>query len=105
MSFIQIKILKFLMQNIDQQTHNCPEVFFVKSSIILFPFQDNRKYAFTVDTLKVNLKRGVITVGPEETDVVQHIALAFVTTTLYLLVQPRPKNPTLQVKRGEKRVS
>ena len=58
-----------------------------------------------MDTLKVNLKKGAMTVAPEEPDVVQHIALAFVTATLYLLVQPRPKEPDLAIKRGEKKVS
>ncbi len=43
-----------------------------------------------VDTLKVNLRKGSMTISPSERDVVQHVALAFVTTTLYLLVQPRP---------------
>ena len=37
------------------------------------------------------MKKGTITVPPGETEVVQHISLAFVTATLYLLVQPRPK--------------
>ena len=55
-------------------------------------------------TLKVNLKKGQVTVAPEERDVVQHMALAFVTTTLYLLVQPRPKNLPKIVKRGDKKV-
>ena len=45
-----------------------------------------------------------MTVAPEERDVVQHMALAFVTTTLYLLVQPRPKNLPKIVKRGDKKV-
>ena len=40
--------------------------------------------------LQVNLKKGTITVPPDEPEVVQHICLAFVTATLYLLVQPRP---------------
>ena len=39
---------------------------------------------------QVNLKKGTITVPPDEPEVVQHICLAFVTATLYLLVQPRP---------------
>ena len=55
-------------------------------------------------TPKVNLKKGQVTVAPEERDVVQHMALAFVTTTLYLLVQPRPKNLPKIVKRGDKKV-
>ena len=53
---------------------------------------------------KVNLKKGQVTVAPEERDVVQHMALAFVTTTLYLLVQPRPKNLPKATKRGDKKV-
>ena len=40
--------------------------------------------------VQVNLKKGTITVPPGEPEVVQHICLAFVTATLYLLVQPRP---------------
>ena len=32
------------------------------------------------------------TIAPGEKDVVQNTALAFVTATLYLLVQPRPKD-------------
>ena len=39
----------------------------------------------------MNLKKGTITVPPGEGEAVQHISLAFVTATLYLLVQPRPK--------------
>ncbi len=74
-----------------------------KPVFVVLP-RDNHKYSFHVDTLKVNLRKGSITISPEETDVVQHMALAFVTTTLYLLVQPRPENPNVQIKRGEKKV-
>ena len=56
----------------------------------------------------MNLRKGSMTISPTETDVVQHVALAFVTATLYLLVQPRPPGTvpeTLQaVKRGDKKV-
>ena len=34
---------------------------------------------------------------PGEAEVVQHISLAFVTATLYLLVQPRPKVVDMEV--------
>jgi hypothetical protein len=45
-----------------------------------------------VDTLnQVNLKKGTMTVPPGESEVVHNICLAFVTATLYLLVQPRPR--------------
>ncbi len=75
-----------------------------KPVFVVLP-KDGRKYSFTIDTLKVNLKKGHITVAPEEKDVVQHMALAFVTTTLYLLVQPRPKVPaTKKVSQGQKKV-
>lgn len=56
---------------------------------------------FNIDTLSCDLKKGLIKVKPGETDVVQHIALAFVTSTLYLLVQPRP--PEIPLKLREKR--
>lgn len=74
-----------------------------KPVFVVLP-RDNRKYSFSIDTLKVNLKKGSITVAPEETDVVQHISLAFVTATLYLLVQPRPSEPNAMLKRGDKKV-
>ena len=45
---------------------------------------------FKIDSLSCDLKKGTIKVNSGETDVAQHIALAFVTSTLYLLVQPRP---------------
>ena len=45
---------------------------------------------FKIDSLSCELKKGTIKVNSSEKDVVQHIALAFVTSTLYLLVQPRP---------------
>jgi hypothetical protein len=41
--------------------------------------------------MQVNLKKGTITVPPGEGEVVHNICLAFVTATLYLLVQPRPR--------------
>ena len=45
---------------------------------------------FKIDSLSCDLKKGAIKINSSEKDVVQHIALAFVTSTLYLLVQPRP---------------
>ena len=45
---------------------------------------------FKMHSVSCDLKKGTIKVNTRETDVVQHIALAFVTSTLYLLVQPRP---------------
>ena len=55
--------------------------------------------------VQVNLKKGTITVPPDEPEVVQHICLAFVTATLYLLVQPRPpKVEEAASKRGNKKV-
>ena len=81
---------------------------------------ENRKYTFYINSvkvrtwdsrtwshssLKVNLKKGTITVPPDEPEVVQHICLAFVTATLYLLVQPRPPKVEEAVsKRGNKKV-
>ena len=51
------------------------------------------------------MKKGTITVPPDEPEVVQHICLAFVTATLYLLVQPRPPKVEEAVnKRGNKKV-
>ena len=89
----------FAMKFINLRNRNRKPVF------VVLP-KDNRKYSFTIDTLKVNLRKGNITIGPEETDVVQHMCLAFVTTTLYLIVQPRPKQmlQVNQVKRGDKKV-
>ena len=74
-----------------------------KPVFVVLP-REGRKYNFTIDTLKVNLKKGQVTVAPEEGDMVQHMALAFVTTTLYLLVQPRPKSLPKLTKRGDKKV-
>ena len=45
---------------------------------------------FKIDSMTCDLKKGVLKVDSNETEVVQHITLAFVTATLYLLVQPRP---------------
>jgi hypothetical protein len=53
------------------------KVFFIGPTSILF--------------VQVNLKKGTITVPPGEGEVVHNICLAFVTATLYLLVQPRPR--------------
>jgi hypothetical protein len=58
-----------------------------KPCFVLLPRPDNK---FRIDNLSCNLKKGTIKVSSNEPDVVQHIALAFVTSTLYLLVQPRP---------------
>ena len=51
-----------------------------------------KAYTFQIGNLKVNLRDGTFTIDPREKDVVQNTALAFVTATLYLLVQPRPKD-------------
>jgi hypothetical protein len=57
----------------------------------------------------VNLKTGLLRIGPDEKDVVQNVALAFVVSTLYLLVQPRPQDPKVvaqaTIKRGPKKVT
>ena len=74
-----------------------------KPVFVVLP-REGRKYTFNIDMLKVNLKKGQVTVAPDERDVVQHMALAFVTCTLYLLVQPRPKNLPQLTKRGDKKV-
>ena len=60
-----------------------------------------------IDNLSFDLRKGNIKIKPGETDVVQHIALAFVTSTLYLLVQPRPPEipQKFKEKRGAKMVS
>ena len=55
-------------------------------------YSKKKAYTFQVGSLKVNLRDGSYTVSPHEKEVVQHTALAFVTATLYLLVQPRPKD-------------
>merc|ERR1712083_1194670 len=52
---------------------------------------------------KVDLKEGTITVKPEEKDVVQSIALSFVTSILYLMVQPRPKNLEYKRRRSSRK--
>ena len=63
---------------------------------------------FRIDSMTCDLKKGTLKVDSNETDVVQHITLAFVTATLYLLVQPRPPvlppNDGLGGKRGPKSV-
>ena len=55
-------------------------------------YSKKKAYTFQVGSLKVNLRDGTFTIHPQEKDVVQNTALAFVTATLYLLVQPRPKD-------------
>ena len=55
-------------------------------------YSKKKAYTFQVGNLKVNLRDGSYTIHPQEKDVVQNTALAFVTATLYLLVQPRPKD-------------
>ena len=55
-------------------------------------YSKKKAYTFQVGNLKVNLRDGTFNISPHEKDVVQHTALAFVTATLYLLVQPRPKD-------------
>jgi hypothetical protein len=49
----------------------------------------------------VDLDSGTILVGPELKDVAQHVALAFATSLLYLMVQPRftiyPELPLLNI--------
>ena len=55
-------------------------------------YSKKKAYTFQVGSLKVNLRDGSYTISPHEKEVVQHTALAFVTATLYLLVQPRPKD-------------
>ena len=84
-----------------------------KSTFIVLPRKSSRSasdYSFEIDSLKVNLKHGTFTIDPSETDVMQVTALAFVTATLYLLVQPRPKNIAkalmdAKIPRGGKRVT
>lgn len=69
----------------------------------------NSRYKFSIGGLSVNLKTGLLRVSPDEKDVVQNVALAFVVSTLYLLVQPRPQDPKAvaqaTVKRGPKKVN
>ena len=63
---------------------------------------------FNIDSMTCDLKKGTLKVDSKETDVVQHITLAFVTATLYLLVQPRPPVLPPKVsweKRGPKAVT
>lgn len=63
-----------------------------------------KAYTFEIGNLKVNLKDGTFTLDPREKDVVQNTALAFVTATLYLLVQPRPKDDKSSSTIGNKKV-
>ncbi len=71
---------------------------------VILPQSSNK---FCIDNMVCNIKKGTIKVEADETDVAQYIALAFVTSTLYLLVQPRPLDlrSIAAVKRGPKRVS
>ena len=75
------------------------------ATFVILPQSSNK---FCIDSMVCNIKKGTIKVEADETDVAQYIALAFVTTTLYLLVQPRPvelRAAQLQAaKRGPKRV-
>ena len=81
-----------------------------RSSIVILPKETRGmryRYIFNIDTLRVDLRTGRLSVAPDEPDVVQHVALAFVTSTLYLLVQPRPKDveaAAMAAKRGTKKV-
>ena len=71
-------------------------------------FRNGHDYRFEIDSLKVNLKSGSFTIEPGEKDVMQMTCLAFVTATLYLLVQPRPKSVADAKnvnQRGSKRVN
>jgi hypothetical protein len=65
-------------------------------------------YKFSIWGLTVNLKTGLLRIGPDEKEVVQNVALSFVVSTLYLLVQPRPQDPKVvaqaTIKRGPKKV-
>ena len=84
-----------------------------QTTFMTLPKQNSRNYSedfrFVVDSLKVNLKTGVYTICPNEQDVAQYTCLAFATATLYLLVQPRPKNISKALsssaKNGSKRVT
>ena len=68
-------------------------------------YSKKKAYIFQIGNLKVNLRDGSFTIAPQEKDVMQHTALAFVTATLYLLVQPRPKDlKTLKQEKDNKKV-
>jgi len=73
-----------------------------KSDIIKLPIRKD-KFKFRINNTKVDLKEGIITVKPEEKDVVQSIALSFVTSILYLMVQPRPKNLEYKRRRSSRK--
>jgi len=72
-----------------------------KSEIIKLPIRTD-KFKFEINNTKVDLKQGTIVVRPEEKDVVQSIALSFVTSILYLMVQPRPKNMNIKRRRSSR---
>ena len=81
---------------------------FANGFLVFLPCRNGHDYRFEIDSLKVNLKSGSFTIDPGEKDVMQMTCLAFVTATLYLLVQPRPKSVADAKnlnQRGSKRVT
>merc|ERR1719273_656320 len=59
----------------------------------------SRKYRFSINNRKmhVNLDEGTIVISPEaKLEAVQNVALAFVTSMLFLLVQPRPDDTGIE---------
>ena len=62
-----------------------------------------RHYRFSVNSkrLHVDLDEGNIILGPKLEDPIQHIVLAFVTSMLYLMVQPRPADVESAINRAK----
>lgn len=86
------------MKFFNLRDRNVPPVF------VMVQNPNNKVY---IHSLAFDLKKGTIRVDSNEKDVVQYVALAFVTSTLYLLVQPRPPvlpDKSLAAKRGSRSV-
>ena len=87
------------MKFFNLRDRNVPPVF------VMVQNPNNKVY---IHSLAFDLKKGSIRVDSAEKDVVQYVALAFVTSTLYLLVQPRPPvlpDKNLAMERGNRSVS
>ena len=64
-----------------------------RGSITRFLYH-TRQYRFSIndEQMHVDLDKGHIVISPKTTDVLQNVTLAFATSMLYLMVQPRPKD-------------
>ena len=59
---------------------------------------------FQIGSLTCDLAGGNISVRKDEEEPLQHVALAFTLSTLYLLVQPRPETIPTSMRNGRRQV-